>query len=278
VAPDPPVPKLELRRVSKWFATAEGTAVQALRAIDLAVAPGEFVGLVGASGCGKTTLLRIVDGLIVPETGEVLLDGQPAARPGPDRAFVFQQDALLPWRTVRDNIGFGLRLQGRPRREIAEVASRLMEAVGLRGFDRRYPHELSGGMRQRVNLARALAVDPQVLLMDEPFAALDAQTRELMQAELLRVWRTQAQPKTVLFVTHQIDEAVFVSDRVVVLTVRPGRIKEVVPIPFARPRELGLKRTGAFGQVVEHIWELIEQEVRTSLDQEPRRALPPAGA
>jgi NitT/TauT family transport system ATP-binding protein len=257
-------PKLEVRALNKWFAKADGTSVQALRNVELLVQPGEFVSLVGASGCGKTTLLRIIDGLVPPTSGSIVIDGRTVTTPGPDRAFVFQQDSLLPWRTVLQNVGFGLKLQGRKRREIESTGNRLLKLVGLQGFEQNYPHELSGGMRQRVNLARALAIDPEVLLMDEPFAALDAQTREIMQAELLKVWN-QAQRKTVLFVTHQIDEAVFLSDRVIVLTVRPGRIKEIVPITFARPRELGLKRTAEFGQVVDHIWRLIEEEVRASM-------------
>jgi NitT/TauT family transport system ATP-binding protein len=259
-----PVPKLETRQLSKWFAKAEGGAVEALRAINLQVADGEFVSLVGASGSGKTTLLRLVDGLQPPTSGEVLLDGRPIRGPAPDRGFVFQQDCLMPWRTVLDNVGLGLKLKGVGRRQREETSRRLLEIVGLADFARHYPHELSGGMRQRVNLARALAIDPEVLLMDEPFAALDAQTREIMQTELLKVWN-QAARKTVLFVTHQIDEAVFLADRVVVFTVRPGRIKEVVPVDLPRPRSLELKRTPEFVAIVDHIWRLIEQEVRAGM-------------
>jgi NitT/TauT family transport system ATP-binding protein len=259
-----PVPKLETRQLSKWFTKADGGAIEALRAINLQVADGEFVSLVGASGSGKTTLLRLVDGLQPPTSGEVLLAGRPIRGPAPDRGFVFQQDCLMPWQTVLDNVGLGLKLKGVGRREREETSRRLLEIVGLADFVRHYPHELSGGMRQRVNLARALAIDPEVLLMDEPFAALDAQTREIMQAELLKVWN-QAARKTVLFVTHQIDEAVFLADRVVVFTVRPGRIKEVVPVDLPRPRSLELKRTPEFVAIVDHIWRLIEQEVRAGM-------------
>jgi NitT/TauT family transport system ATP-binding protein len=208
--------------------------------------------------------LRIVDGLEAPTSGSVLVDGATTSGPGPDRGFVFQQDSLLPWRTVLENVAFGLKLQRQPRGPRQERARQLLQMVGLAEFAQRYPHELSGGMRQRVNLARALAIDPEVLLMDEPFAALDAQTRELMQAELLKVW-DQAQRKTVLFVTHQIDEAVFLADRVIVLTVRPGRIKEVVPVHFPRPRALGVKRGPEFTEIVDHIWRLIEEEVRAGM-------------
>jgi ABC-type nitrate/sulfonate/bicarbonate transport system ATPase subunit len=259
-----PAPKLETRQLSKWFPKLDGEPVEALRAISLQVAEGEFVSLVGASGSGKTTLLRLIDGLQPPTSGEVLLDGRPIRGPAADRGFVFQQDCLMPWCTVLDNVCLGLKLKGVGRREREDTSRRLLEVVGLADFARHYPHELSGGMRQRVNLARALAIDPEVLLMDEPFAALDAQTREIMQTELLKVWN-QAARKTVLFVTHQIDEAVFLADRVVVFTVRPGRVKEVVPVDLPRPRSLELKRTPAFVALVDHIWRLIEQEVRAGM-------------
>jgi NitT/TauT family transport system ATP-binding protein len=227
---------------------ASGSMLRALEAVDLDVAEGEFVSLVGPSGCGKTTLLRLIDGLIAPSAGQVLVNGRPVRDPGPDRGFVFQYDSLLPWRTV------GI---GEPERQ---EARRYLRLVGLERFERHYPHQLSGGMRQRVNLARALMLDPEVLLMDEPFAALDAQTREMMQVELLRIW--ELAHKTVLFVTHQVDEAVFLSDRVVVMGIRPGRIKEVIPVPFPRPRALHLKRTAEFGALVEQVWDLIEAEIR----------------
>lgn len=255
-------PKLALHNVSMVYAQ-RGRPFAALRDISLDVESGEFISLVGASGCGKTTLLRIVDGLVKPSLGEVLVDGQVVTRPGPDRGFVFQQDALFPWRTVLDNIIFGLEVQGRARREALERADALVRLVGLGGFERHYPHELSGGMRQRANLARALTIDPDILLMDEPFAALDAQTREIMQSELLRIWRSNR--KTVLFVTHQIDEAVYLADRVVVMTSRPGQIKAVLDVDIPRPRELAVKRTAQFLEIVDAIWKMIEEEVKAAL-------------
>lgn len=240
-----------------------GKRFAALRDVSLQIEKGEFISIVGASGCGKTTLLRIVDGLIAPTRGAVSVDGQPVTRPGPDRGFVFQQDALFPWRTVLDNIVFGLEVQGRARREARSRADELVHLVGLAGFEQHYPHELSGGMRQRANLARALTIDPDILLMDEPFAALDAQTREIMQSELLRVWRSNR--KTVMFVTHQIDEAVFLADRVVVMTSRPGQIKSILDVNIPRPRDLSVKRRPEFLEIVDAIWKMIEEEVKAAL-------------
>jgi NitT/TauT family transport system ATP-binding protein len=261
--------KLEARGLSKSFRKGD-VRVEALRDVDLRIGEGEFVSIVGASGCGKTTLLRLLDGLLEPTAGTILIDGRVVDRPGSDRGFVFQQDRLLPWRTVEDNAGLGPELQSAPIGAGRQLARQFLKLVGLEGFDRYYPHELSGGMRQRVNLARALTVGPEVLLMDEPFAALDAQTREIMQAELMRIWRETA--KTVVFVTHQIDEAVYLSDRVLVLTVRPGRLKEEVVIDLPRPRELAVKRTIEFVRHADRIWRLIEEEVRESLGLELREA------
>jgi NitT/TauT family transport system ATP-binding protein len=257
------MPKLETRGLSKTFVKATGGEVEALRDISLQVDEGEFVAIVGASGCGKTTFLRILDGLIDKSNGEVSLDGRSVTRPGPDRGFVFQSDSLFPWRTVIDNVIFGLEVQGKPRKPSVDRAMEYIKLVGLTGFEKHYPHELSGGMRQRANLARALTVDPKLLLMDEPFAALDAQTREIMQQELLRIWN--ADRKTVIFITHQIDEAIFLADRVFVFTVRPGRVKSVIPVPFPRPRNLEIKRTPEFIGVVDQVWRLIEDEVRASV-------------
>jgi NitT/TauT family transport system ATP-binding protein len=240
-----------------------GKRFEALRDVSLQVDGGEFISIVGASGCGKTTLLRIVDGLKAPSGGQVWVDGKPVQKPGPDRGFVFQQDALFPWRTVLDNVIFGLEVQGKSKKEARARADGLVGLVGLSGFEQHFPHELSGGMRQRANLARALTIDPDILLMDEPFASLDAQTREIMQAELLRIWRSNR--KTVLFVTHQIDEAVFLADRVVVMTSRPGQVKAVLDVNIERPRDLSVKRTPVFLDLVDQIWKMIEEEVKAAL-------------
>ena len=255
--------KLAARNISMTFVKRQ-QAVEVLRDVTVEVEASHFVSIVGASGCGKTTLLRIVDGLIAPTGGEILIDGRPVAGPGTDRAFVFQQDALFPWRTVMDNVIFGLEVQRKGKREATERAREFIQLVGLSGFEHHFPHELSGGMRQRANLARALTVDPEVLLMDEPFAALDAQTREIMQSELLRIWRSNR--KTVLFITHQIDEAVYLSDKVVVMTARPGRIKAVVEVDIPRPRQLSVKRTPRFLEIVDEIWKMIEEEVKAALN------------
>jgi NitT/TauT family transport system ATP-binding protein len=260
--------KLELRGISMLY-SRRAKRFEALRNVSLEVDAGEFIAIVGASGCGKTTLLRIVDGLIKPTRGEVRVDGGVVTRPGPDRGFVFQQDALFPWRTVLDNVVFGLEVQGKSKRAARERADGLIRLVGLAGFEQHYPHELSGGMRQRANLARALTIDPDVLLMDEPFAALDAQTRELMQSELLRIWR--AQRKTVLFVTHQIDEAVYLADRVVVMTSQPGQVKAVLDVDIPRPRDLSVKRTPPFLELVDEIWKMIEEEVKAALQMTTTR-------
>jgi NitT/TauT family transport system ATP-binding protein len=254
--------RLQVEHLSKRFLRGEA-AVEALRDINLEIRDGEFVAFVGASGCGKTTLLRIIDGLIPFDAGKIVIDGQDIRGPGGDRGFVFQSDSLLPWRNVRDNVAVGLELRGVGRSERRQRAEELISLVGLTGFEEHLPYELSGGMRQRVNLARALAIDPEVLLMDEPFAALDAQTRELMQRELLRIWSTSG--KTVLFVTHQIDEAVYLADRVVVMTARPGRVARIIDVDLPRPRALAIKRTPEFTTYVDEIWSLIEREVEASL-------------
>ena len=254
--------RLRIEGLSKSF-SRNGRTIHVLDNIKLDVRDGEFLALVGASGCGKTTLLRIVDGLVEPDEGSIFLNDAAISGPGRDRGFVFQSDALLPWLVVQDNVAFGLEMHGVGRAEARNRAQAFIDRVGLKGFESSFPYELSGGMKQRVNLARALAIDPEVLLMDEPFAALDAQTRELMQRELLRIWN--ADRKTVLFVTHQIDEAVYLADRVCVMTARPGRIGELIDIDLPRPRALDIKRTPEFTQYVDRIWRRIEKEVEASM-------------
>jgi NitT/TauT family transport system ATP-binding protein len=253
--------KLSLNGLTKRFGDLE-----VLREINVAIERGAFIALVGPSGCGKTTLLRIVAGLEPATAGAVQLDGRTVHAPGGDRGFVFQSDNLLPWRTVFDNAIIGPEVAGRAGPAEKTRIRDLLRLVGLEGFENYFPRQLSGGMRQRVNLARALAIDPDILLMDEPFSALDAQTREIMQTELMRIWEEGR--KTVLFVTHQIDEAVFLSDRVLVLARRPGRIQETVEIALPRPRSLTIKRTAEFVAYVDHIWRLIEDDVRASLMEE----------
>ncbi len=259
---------LEVHQLSKTFRTRQGgRTVEALRAIDLTVPAGQFVALVGASGSGKSTFARLIGGLDAPTRGEISAGGRPVRGPGRDRGFVFQADRLFPWRSVLDNVAFGLRAQGTPRRAARQAAVRVVGRVGLAGFESAYPHELSGGMRQRVNLARALATDPALLLMDEPFAALDAQTREVMQAELLRVWARHQ--KTVLFITHQIDEAVYLADRVVVFSARPGTVRADIPVDLPRPRPLTVKRQPAFAAYADRIWRLIQHDVLLGLRPPP---------
>ena len=254
-------PKLQISHLGKSFGE-----LRALQDINLVVERGEFIALVGPSGCGKTTFLRIVAGLEPASAGEVKLDSRPVSGPGLDRGFVFQTDNLLPWRTVFANAIIGREVAGQVGPPERQRTMELLKLVGLEGFEDYHPRQLSGGMRQRVNLARALAIDPEILLMDEPFSSLDAQTREIMQTELMRIW--EAGRKTVLFVTHQIDEAVFLADRVLVFARRPGRLRENVAIELPRPRALAIKRTAEFVRYVDHIWRLIEDDVRASVIEE----------
>jgi NitT/TauT family transport system ATP-binding protein len=249
--------KLEITHLSKRY-WRDSRDVLALANVSLSVNDGEFLAIVGPSGCGKTSLLNIVAGLLPYEEGAVAIDGKKISGPGTDRAVVFQHSSLLPWRNIAGNVRYGMEMQRRfDEAKMRERTEYFIKLVGLTGFDKHYPNELSGGMQQRVNLARALAADPVVLLMDEPFAALDAQTREFMQSELLKIW-TQAR-KTVLFITHQINEAIYLADRVVVMSARPGRVKDVFPIPFERPRTLSLKRDPRFLEIEDKIWQLVEE-------------------
>jgi NitT/TauT family transport system ATP-binding protein len=247
------------RNVNLTFRPPNRAPVRALSNFDIDVEDGEFLSIVGPSGCGKSTFLNAILGLIKIDSGELKLSGKPIAGPGTDRAMVFQEFGLLPWRTVLHNVELGLELKGVPAARRRSVSNGLVEMVGLSGFEGHYPHELSGGMKQRVGLARALATDPGVLLMDEPFAALDAQTRDIMQAELLRIWHEAR--KTVLFVTHQIEEAIYLSDRVMVMSKRPGRAKKIFPIHLPRPRDYEMRVTPEFNELKLQIWNELKDEI-----------------
>jgi NitT/TauT family transport system ATP-binding protein len=252
-------PFIQAKNICLTFKSKSRDPVTALSNFDLAVGKGEFVSIVGPSGCGKSTFLNILLGLIKPDTGDMQLNGTPITGPSQERAMVFQEFGLLPWRTVAANVELGLELKGVPAAQRAECAGGLIQLVGLTGFERHYPHELSGGMKQRVGLARALATEPEVLLMDEPFAALDAQTRDLMQAELLQIWeRTQ---KTVLFVTHSIEEAAYLSDRVIVMTARPGRTKSILKVNLPRPRDYEMRLSSEFNDIKADIWNTLKDEL-----------------
>jgi len=225
---------VRLDNVCKTF-TREKRVIEAVAGFSLFVEPQEFVCILGPSGCGKTTVLRMIAGLETPTSGRISLNGQEVKEPGRDRGMVFQDFALFPWRTVRKNIEFGLEIAKKPADEIKATSDRFIDLVGLKSFEDAHPKELSGGMKQRVGIARALANDPSILLMDEPFGAVDAQTRNLMQKELLRIW--QAARKTVMFVTHSVEEAVYLADRIVIMTVRPGKVREIIDVPLPRPRD-----------------------------------------
>ena len=250
---------LSIKGVSRRFASNDGRETVALQATDLDVAENDFITILGPSGCGKSTLLRIVAGLDTQTSGDVLLDGRRIEGPGADRGMVFQSYTLFPWLTVRDNVCFGLRERGMSRAEQLEVANRFIAKVGLRGFENHFPKQLSGGMQQRTAIARALANGTRMLLMDEPFGALDHQTRELMQELLLGIW--EAERKTVLFVTHDIDEAVFMGSRVVVMSARPGRIKLDRAVPLPHPRHYSVKTTPQFAALKAELTEQVRAEV-----------------
>jgi NitT/TauT family transport system ATP-binding protein len=243
--------------VSHLYRPPRGREVLALDLVSLQVKSREFVALLGPSGCGKSTLLYLIGGFMPVETGTILVDGQSIAGPGPDRGIVFQHFALFPWKTVRGNILYGLERQGMPKAEREKRALAFIELVGLHGFEDSYPSQLSGGMRQRCAIARTLAFDPKILLMDEPFGALDAQTRGLMQSELMRIW--QATPKTVIFVTHDVQEAVYLADRVAIMSARPGRIKTIVDTKFDKT-DPHVHKAKAFVDKVDEIWGLVKEE------------------
>jgi NitT/TauT family transport system ATP-binding protein len=255
-------PKLEIKEVGKIFKTKSGETT-ALEKTSFTIEEGEFVTILGPSGCGKSTVLRIVAGLEEATSGQVLLDGQEISGPGPDRGMVFQSYTLYPWLTVKENIGFGLKLKGVSQKERDDIARHYLTLIGLEGFENHYPVQLSGGMKQRVAIARALANDPKILLMDEPFGALDAQTRNIMQEVLLKAWEESR--KTILFITHDIDESIFLADSVYVMTARPGRLKKKIPIQLPRPRAFNVKGTPEFAAYKEELLSLIREESLKSI-------------
>ena len=253
--------KLEINQIHvEYLMRRSQLPVLALRDLSFGCEPGELLAIVGPSGCGKTSLLHAIAGLLPVTRGEILVNGTPIEGSGHNRALVFQSAALFPWRTVLRNITYGLEIQHTPLAQARGIARALIQLVGLTGFEDSYPRELSGGMQQRVNLARALATSPEILLMDEPLSSLDAQMRELMQFEIQRIWMETH--RTILYVTHAIDEAVFLADRVIVLTARPGTVKAVIPIDLPRPRTLGMKKDPGFHRLQAILWDLTEEEFK----------------
>ena len=255
-------PKIELRGVEKIYQTAQGE-LEALSNINLCVDEGEFLCIIGPSGCGKSTLLRILAGLYQQSAGEVVVNKNGASN-RPTNAVVFQEYAIFPWRTVSDNVAFGLEMRGVPRGEREKRTSAYLSKVGLTQFANHYPYQLSGGMKQRVALARALATDPEILLMDEPFGALDAQTRSVLQEELVRIW--EEEKKTVVYITHSIEEAIMLGDRVVLMTARPGKIKSTYEVALPRPRSLQLRTTPEYNRLAQVIWEDLVEEVNKVME------------
>jgi NitT/TauT family transport system ATP-binding protein len=249
-----------IEHLSKEYSSKTGGECLALQDLSLNIEKGEFFALLGPSGCGKSTLLHIIGGLN-SATGSILINGKPVKGPGMNRGIVFQEYALFPWLTVVENVAFGLKMKGVPKKERLQTAREYLALVGLSGFEERYPDQLSGGMKQRTAIARSLAYDPEVLLMDEPFAALDAQTREILQGELLKIW--EKTKKTIIFVTHSIEEAVYLAQRVAVITARPGRIKKIVDIPLPIPRyaEEDIRSSAAFSEIRHELWKLLSEEV-----------------
>jgi NitT/TauT family transport system ATP-binding protein len=260
-------PKIRLANLTKQFPTGDGVFT-AIDNISLDIAPGTFFVIVGPSGCGKTTLLRILAELEKPSSGSVEVR---ADHPGkPSNSMVFQGDSIFPWMTVWDNAAYGLKLRGVPDAQIRVTVGHYLDKTGLTRFAQRYPHQLSGGMRQRVSIARAFANDPEILLMDEPFSALDEQNKTLLQQEVLRIW--EEDKKTVVFITHSVDEAVTLGDKIMVMSAHPGRVKTVIDVPFARPRNvLELRSQPAYGEMVYQIWSHLREEVQRAKAQEEER-------
>lgn len=271
--------KLKIENVYKSFAAkkVKGTKVQAedfvaVENLSLEVKAGEFVAIVGPSGCGKSTLLDLLAGLTTPSSGQITIDGQAIKKPGLDRGIVFQQYALFPWLTAIENIEFGLDAKGVDKQQRYQTAKYFLNLVGLSEFEHHYPNELSGGMKQRVAIARSLAYDPDILLMDEPFAALDAQTRETLQAELVKIW--QQTQKTIIFITHSIDEAIYLGQRIAIMTSRPGRIKQVIEVPAElRSDQEDVRSSPEFSQLRHQIWSLLREEVLKAQEQEKQKQL-----
>jgi len=253
---------LTIEKLSKSYETASGS-IEAVEEVSLEVGEGEFVSIVGPSGCGKSTLMEIVGGLVEPTSGEVTVAGNPVRGTDPSIGIVFQQESAFPWRTVAENAQFGLEMTGVEKDESRRRAQEMLELVGLGGFEDRYPSELSGGMRQRVAIARTLVMNPKVILMDEPFGALDEQTRLILGEELLRI--QAATSATILFITHSFDEALLLSDRIVVMTARPGRVKKIVENPLPRPRDSTIVSDPEFGRLSGELWESLREESMRAL-------------
>jgi NitT/TauT family transport system ATP-binding protein len=251
-------PKLEAKDLTKCYAREGRPSIQVVDQLTIEVQDKEFLAILGPSGCGKSTLLRMIDGLLAPDSGSIVIDGRDVTGivGGEGRGMVFQSFDLFPWRTVSGNVEFGLERLGLARFERRDIAAHYIKLIGLAGFEKAYPHELSGGMQQRVGLARALAIRPSILLMDEPFGSLDVQTRDLLQDELLRIW--SAERKTVLFVTHSIEEALYLADRIVVITPRPARIDKIIDVPFTRPRNESVKTDSEFVDLRQKIWQTLK--------------------
>jgi len=266
---------LDVEHLGKQFISPQGEIIQALQDVSFHVHRREFMSVIGPSGCGKSTLIRIVAGLETPTSGEINLDGNPITGPGPDRGMVFQSYTLFPWLTVKKNVMFGLKMSGHGAVEAEQDAMQWIELVGLSKFANAYPHQLSGGMKQRVAIARALANRPRILLMDEPFGALDAQTRAQMQAYLMQIWENV--DVTIMFITHDLDEAVYLSDRILVLKANPGRLDEMVEVPVAHPREPGQFQNPEFLATKEHIEHLIHPPVTEEIERLPIQRMTPVG-
>ncbi|GGR44258.1 ABC transporter ATP-binding protein [Nocardioides luteus] len=264
-------PKIRIRGLSKHFSVPGGHVVTALDSFDLDVPQGQFLTIVGPSGCGKTTFLRMLAGLESPSEGSIEVVGGTDGRP--ENAMVFQGDSIFPWMSVWDNAAYGLTVRGVPKAQVKETVGHYLEATGLTKFADAFPHQLSGGMRQRVSIARAFANDPEILLMDEPFSALDEQNKTLLQAELLRIWDETR--KTVVFITHSVDEAVTLSDRIMVMSAQPGRAKAFIDVPFERPRDvLQLRHQPEYGEIVYDIWSQLKEEVEKAKQQADARVAP----